>query len=225
MEDGNSIKTIKITKLKAKQKSIEGSWDKTGNPKLVQFFMDIIPDLVNAERCSVFIFNPETDILWLYRGTDVHEGEIQVPRMGSMVGGALSARVHKTFTGLDEKAGIHDAIDGKTKFTTCNTLSLPILNRSGDQAIGVLQILNKKSRTGYTKEDVKLMYRVADNINRYIEPVFKHQEVAEILIKIKKKIKGLENSIAKEGIKQRLDKEQITSLPQRTTSLRVGHLH
>ncbi len=225
MENGNSIKTIKITKLKAKQKSIEGSWGKTGNPKLIQFFIDIIPGLVNAERCSVFIFNPEADMLWLYRGTDVYEGEIQVPRMGSMVGEALSSGVHKSFTDLDKKAGIHDAIDGKTKFTTFNTLSLPILNRSGDQAIGVLQILNKKSREGYSKEDIKLMYRVADNINRSIEPVFKHQEVAEILIKIKRKIKGLESSLAKEAIKQRLNEEQITSLPPGTSNLRVGHLH
>lgn len=225
MEDGNSIKTIKITKLKAKQKTIEGSWSKTGNPKLIQFFMDIIPGLVNAERCSVFIFNPDSDTLWLYRGTGVYEGEIQVPRMSSMAGEALSTGIHKIFTDLEDKAGVHDAIDGKTQFTTCNTLSLPIFNRSGDQAIGVLQILNKKSRAGYTNEDVKLMYRVVDNINRFIEPIFKHQEVAEILIKIKKRIKGLESSLAKDGIKQRLDQEQITSVPPSTANLRAGRLH
>jgi len=225
MENGNSIKTIKITKLKAKQKTIEVSWGKTGNPKLIQFFMDIIPGLVNAERCSVFIFNPDSDMLWLYRGTGAHEGEIQVPRMSSMAGEVLSTGIHKIFTDLEDKAGVHDVIDGKTQFTTCNTLSLPIFNRSGDQAIGVLQILNKKSRAGYTQEDVKLMYRVVDNINKFIEPIFKHQEVAEILIKIKKRIKGLESSLVKDGIKQRLDQEQVTSAPPSTDNLRAGRLH
>jgi hypothetical protein len=225
MEDGNRTKTIKITKLKEKQKSIEGSWGKTGNPKLIEFFIDIIPELLNAERCSVFVYNPDSDSLWLYRGTDVQEGQIQVPRMGSMVGEALSTGLHKIYKDLEDKAGTHEVIDLSTKFTTCNTLSLPIFTRSGDQAVGVLQILNKRSREGYAKEDIELMYRLIDNINRYIEPIFKHQEVAEILIKIKKKIKGLESSIAKEGIKQRLDKEQITSIHTQTAGEQAGRLH
>jgi hypothetical protein len=225
MEDGNSTKTIKITKLKEKQKSIEGSWGKTGNPKLIQFFIDIIPGLLNAERCSVFVYNPNSDSLWLYRGTDVQEGQIQVPRNASMAGEALSNGIHKIYSGLEHKAGTHEVIDLQTKFTTCNALSLPIFTRAGDQAIGVLQVLNKKSRDGYTKEDVELMYRLIDNIKKYIEPVFKHQEVAEILIKIKRKIKGLESSLAKEGIKQRLDKEQITSLQTQRTGNQAGRLH
>ncbi len=225
MTDGNSITTIKISQLKAKQKTIEGSWGRTGNPKLIEFFVDIIPDLLNAERCSVFVFNPDSDSLWLYRGTDVHEGQIQVPRKGSMAGEALSSGVHKIFTDLEDKAGIHEIVDSETKFTTCNTLSLPIFTRSGDQAIGVLQILNKKGRDDFTKADVDLMFRLIDNIARYIEPVFKHQEVAEILVKIKKKIKGLESSLAKEGVKQRLDKEQLTSVTPRSTGEQPGRLH
>ncbi len=225
MENGNSLKTIKITKLKAKQKSIEVSWSKTGNPKLIQFFIDIIPDLVNVERCSVFVYNPDSDSLWLYRGTDMQEGQIQVPRMGSMAGETLSSGKHQIFTDLEDKAGIHEVIDSETKFTTCDTLSLPIFSRSGGQTIGVLQLLNKRDRKGFSQQDVELMYRLIDNINKYIEPIFKHQEVAEILIKIKERIKGLENSLAKEGIKQRLDKEQINSIPPRSTGVRVGRLH
>ncbi len=225
MKNGNNIKTIKISQLKAKQKTIEGSWGRTGNPKLIEFFIDIIPRLLNAERCSVFVFNPDTDSLWLYRGTDVYEGQIQVPRKGSMVGEALSSGMHKIFSDLEDKAGIHDIVDGETKFTTCNTLSLPIFTRSGDQAIGALQILNKRGRGDFTKEDIDLMYRLIGNINRYIEPVFKHQEVAEILVKIKNKIKGLESSLAKEGVKQRMDKEQLTSVPPRSTGEQPGRLH
>ncbi len=225
MKNGNSLKTIKITKLKAKQKSIEVSWGKTGNPKLIQFFIDIIPDLVNAERSSVFVFNPDSDSLWLYRGTDVQEGQIQVPRMGSMAGDALTSGIHKIVTDLEDKAGIHEVVDGETKFTTGNTLSLPIFTRSGDQTIGVLQVLNKRDRKGFTQKDVELMYRLIDNINKYIEPIFKHQEVAEILIKIKERIKGLESSLAKEGIKRRLNEEQITSVPPQSTGEQPGRLH
>ena len=82
---------------------------------------------------------------------------------------------HNIYTNLEDKAGTHEVIDSQTKFTTNNTMTLPIFSRSGDQTIGALQVLNKRSRDGYTKEDVELMYRLADNINRFIEPVYKHQ--------------------------------------------------
>jgi hypothetical protein len=225
MENRNSIKTIKINKLKAKQKTIEVNWSKTGNPKLVQFLIDIIPNLLNAERCSLFVYNPDSDSLWLYRGTDLLETEIEVPRVGSMVGEALTSGTHNIYTNLEDKAGIHERIDSQTKFTTNNTMTLPIFSRSGDQTIGVLQVLNKRSRDGYTKEDVEVMYRLADNINRFIEPVYKHQEVTQLLSKIKKKIRGLESSIAKDGIKQRLDQERLASIQANPASEQTGQLH
>jgi hypothetical protein len=225
MEDRNSIKTIKINKLKAKQKTIEVNWSKTGNPKLVQFLIDIIPNLLNAERCSLFVYNPDSDSLWLYRGTKLMEAEIEVPRVGSMVGEVLTSGTHNIYTNLEDKAGTHELIDLQTKFTTNNTLTLPVFSRSGNQTIGALQVLNKRSRDGYTKEDVEVMYRLADNINNFIEPIFKHQEVTQLLSKIKKKIRGLENSIAKDGIKQRLNQERSASIQANATSGQTGQLH
>jgi hypothetical protein len=225
MYKGTNPTTIKITKLKAKQKTIEDSWGRAGNPKLIQFLIDIVPELLNAERCSIFIYNPSTDSLWLYRGTDMQEGEIQVPRKGSMAGEALSTGKHMIFTDMEDKAGVHESVDIVTKFTTSNTLSVPILNRTGDQVIGVLQVLNKKATKGFDDNDVKLMYRMIDLITKYVEHIYKHQEVAEILFKIKKKIKGLETFEAKKGIKRRLDAEQITAVHPQANSRQFSRLH
>ncbi len=221
MENSKHVKTIKISKLKAKQKTIEVNWSKTGNPKLVQFLIDITPNLLHVERCSLFVYNPDSDSMWLYRGTGLRESEIEVPRLGSMVGEALTSGTHRVYSNLEDKAGTHEVIDLRTGFTTSNTMSLPIFSRTGDQTIGALQVLNKRSRDGYTAEDVELMFRLADNINRYIEPVFKHQEVSQLLSKIKKKIRGLENSIAKDGIQQRLNQERGASIQQNTQSERL----
>ncbi len=225
MENENSIVIGKISRLKVKQENIEATWRKTGNPGLIQFFIDIVPDLLNAERCSIFVFNPTADMLWLYRGTDLLEGQIQVPRKGSMVGAALSSGGHKVVTELEEKAGIHEIIDGSTGFTTCNTLSTPIFNRANDQVIGVLQVLNKRGAGGFSDADIALMQRLTGEISKYVESVFKHQEVAEILVKIKKKIKGLENSLAKNGIKKIRNEEFISSITTQTASDRPGRLH
>ncbi len=225
MYKGTNPTTIKITKLKAKQKTIEDSWGRAGNPKLIQFFIDIVPDLLNAERCSIFIHNPSSDTLWLYRGTDMQEGEIQVPRKGSMAGEALSIGKHMIFTDMEDKAGVHEAIDIATKFTTCNTLSVPILSRAGDQVIGVLQVLNKRAPKEFNDNDVKLMYRMIELMTKYVEHIYKHQEVAEILFKIKKKIKGLETFEAKQGVKRRFDAEQITAVHPRSSSRQFSRLH
>ncbi len=226
MGNGNSIVIEKISRLKAKQKNIEAKWSKTGNPGLLQFFIDIVPELLNAERCSIFVFNPNADMLWLYCGTDLQEGQIQVPRAGSMVGEALSSGSDKIATGLEEKAGIHEIIDSSTGFTTCNTLSTPIFNTANDQVIGVLQVLNKRGAGSYSADDIALMRRLSGEINRYVESIYKHQEVAEILVKIKKRIKGLENSLARNGIKKiREEEEFISSITTQSIGNRPGRLH
>ncbi len=225
MENGSSLVTEKISRLRIKQKALEASWRKTGNSSLLQFFIDIVPGLLNAERCSIFVFNPTTDMLWLYRGTDLQEGQIQVPRKNSMAGTALSSGNYKVVTGLEEKAGIHEIIDGSTGFTTCNTLSIPIFNTANDQVIGVLQILNKRGAGNYSNEDIALMQRLSGEIAKYIESIFKHQEVADILVKIKKKIKGLENSLAKEGLKKIRNEEVLSTITSQTIDDRPERLH
>ena len=225
MEKGSNVVMEKISRLRAKQKTLEASWIKTGNSSLLQFFIDIVPELLNAERCSIFIFNPTADMLWLYRGTDLQEGQIQVPRKGSMVGLALSSGNYQVAKGLEEKAGIHEIIDSSTGFTTCNTLSIPIFNVANDQVIGVLQVLNKRGAGDYSSEDIALMQRLSGEIARYVESIFKHQEVAEILAKIKKKIKGLENSMAKEGLKKLRDEEVMSAITSQSIGGRPGRLH
>ncbi len=225
MENGSSAVTEKISRLRTKQKALENSWSKTGNRSLLHFFIDIIPNLVNAERCSIFIFNPATDMIWLYCGTDVQEGEIQVPRKHSMAGLALSSGHHKVITDLEEKAGIHETVDDSTGFTTCNTLSIPIFNRAQDQVIGVLQILNKRGAGRFTHEDIALMQRLSGEISKYVESIFKHQEVVEILVKIRNKIKGLENTLAKEGVQKRLNEEMIAAISSQTLDDHSGRLH
>jgi len=226
VEIGNAKVTDKISRLRAKEKTLENSWNKTGNRSLLQFFIDIIPELVNAERCSIFVFNTESDTLWLYCGTDLQERQIQVPRKSSMAGQALSCGHYKVVTNLEEKAGIHEIVDNSTGFTSCNTLSIPIFNSAQDQAIGVLQVLNKRGNGRFSDEDISLMQRLSGEISRYVESIFKHQEASEILVKIRNKIKGLESSLAKAGVQKRLDEEMIASITTPKADERpAGRLH
>ncbi len=222
MEKGNARITEKISRLKTKEKTLEKSWSKTGNRSLLQFFIDVTPELVNAERCSIFVFNPEPDTLWLYCGTDLLERQIQVPRKSSMAGQALSSGQYKVVENLEEKAGIHEIVDNSTGFTTCNTLSVPIFNTAKDQAIGVLQILNKRGNGRFSDEDINLMLRLSGEISRYVESIFKHQEVAEVLVKIRNKIQVLESSLAKKGVKKRLDEELVASITTPKPHERIG---
>ncbi len=220
MDKGHGTVTEKISRLRSKQKALEESWSKTGNRSLLQFFIDITPDLVNAERCSIFVFNPDSDMLWLYCGTDVEERQIEVSRKNSIVGHAVSSGQYQLVTDMEEKAGIHEIIDNSTGFITCNTLSIPIYNGAKEQVIGVFQILNKRGDGRFTDDDIALMQRLSGEISKYVESIFKHQEVAEILMKIRKRIKVLENSLAKKGVQKRLDEEIAAAITTQNTSTR-----
>jgi len=220
MDKRHSAVTEKISRLRSKQKALEESWSKTGNRSLLQFFIDITPDLVNAERCSIFVFNPDSDILWLYCGTDVEERQIEVARKNSIAGQAVSSGQYQLVTDMEEKAGIHEIVDNSTGFTSCNTLSLPIYNSAKEQVIGVLQVLNKRGASRFTDDDIALIQRMSGEISKYVESIFKHQEVAEVLMKIRKRIKALENSMAKKGIQKRLDEEIAAAITTQNTSTR-----
>lgn len=57
---------------------------------LLGFFVDMVPRLMDSERCGVFILDPESDRVVSKLKTDLGEHEIEAPRDGSIVGCAIS---------------------------------------------------------------------------------------------------------------------------------------
>ncbi len=190
----------KLQRLQQKQALLEEAWKKTGNPDLMHFFIDIIPNLLRAERCSIFILDPKSSSVWLHCGTDLEERQVKVPRSNSIVGSVISSGEYVVRYNIDNSAGAHERVDLQTGFTTKNILCVPIHNVAGNKVVGALQVLNKRGDKEFTEEDIELLNRFAFHLQMNIESVFLRQEISRLSEEMGKKIKKLQNLMIRHGI-------------------------
>jgi Nif-specific regulatory protein len=181
----------KLEQLRSKQKLMEKAWQEAGNRKLLQFFVDIMPKTLGAERCSIFILDPVNEKAWLACGTGLTEKQLQVPTQNSIVGQVLGTGKYVQEDDLEEQVGAHDVVAAKTGFITRNALCVPVNGVTSKKVVGAIQILNKL-RGDFTEEDRQILERLAFHLEMNIENIYLRQELAKISVEMDQKIKKLE---------------------------------
>ena len=113
-------------------------------------------DVMDAERCSLFIYDPDSDELWSKVAEGMDEKTIRFP-----AGVGIAGDVAKTL----ETANIPDAYDDprfnpefdkQSNFKTKSVLCMPMTTRKGE-LIGVIQVLNKTDGGTFQEGDEKLL--------------------------------------------------------------------
>lgn len=186
----------KLEQLRNKQQLMEKAWREAGNRKLLQFFVDIMPKTLGAERCSIFILDPVDEKAWLACGTGLTEKQLQVPTQNSIVGQVLETGKYVQEDDLEDQVGAHDVVATKTGFVTRNALCVPVNGVTSKKVVGAIQVLNK-IRGDFTEEDREILQRLAFHLEMNIENIYLRQELAKISVEMDQKIKKLE---AKLGI-------------------------
>ena len=186
-----------LTELRARQKKVEEAWRKTGNKGLLAFFVEIIPRLVDTERCSIFVLDPTQDSVWVQCGTGLEEREIEVPAKESIVGEVIAGGKPIVRMGLDNKIGIHEKVDKQTEFTTSNILCVPIFSADGAKVTGAIQVLNKRWGADYNDRDRETLEKFAVQLQQNIDNIFLRQEWGKFSTLAQAKIEELERAKAK----------------------------
>lgn len=184
----------KLEKLRQKQQIMEKAWKEAGNRELLQFFVDVMPRAVNAERCSIFILDPVDQKAWLQCGTGLSEKQLKVPTGNSIVGRVISSGEVVIEDDLEDQVGAHDVVAVKTGFVTRTVLCVPINGVITKKVVGAIQILNKRNGA-FTKEDCEILERLAFHLEMNIENIFLRQELAKISVEMDKEIKSLQKKL------------------------------
>ena len=184
----------KLEQLRAKQQLMEKAWKEAGNRQLIQFFVDVMPRTLNAERCSIFILDPVDEKAWLQCGTGMSEKQLQVPTRNSIVGRVISSGEVVMEDGLDEQVGVHDVVAVKTGFVTRSALCVPVHGVTTKKVVGAIQVLNKQSGM-FDQADREILERLAFHLEMNIENIFLRQELAKISVEMGKKIELLEKKL------------------------------
>jgi adenylate cyclase len=123
--------------------------------QLLQKIVAVTSQVMNAERCTLFLVDRKTGELWSKVAQGAGMSEIRVPRGAGLAG-------HVAVTG--ETVNIKDAysdprfnpeVDRRTGYRTRTILCMPLRNDK-KEIIGVMQVLNKRDRV-FTEEDEQLL--------------------------------------------------------------------
>jgi GAF domain-containing protein len=121
--------------------------------------------IVNAERCSIFIVDYESHMVWSKLSDGI--GKIVLGMDTGIVGETIKAKLPIVVNTPYEDSRFSSKIDDKSGFITRNILAIPILN-SKQEVIGILQMLNKYNGD-FSEADEGIMNFFANYISGTLE--------------------------------------------------------
>eukprot|EP00743_Colponemidia_sp_Colp-15_P002420 GILK01002624.1.p1 GENE.GILK01002624.1~~GILK01002624.1.p1 ORF type:complete len:467 (-),score=88.93 GILK01002624.1:77-1432(-) len=132
-------------------------------------------ELVQADRCTVFVVDARRDAL-ISISTD-SGAEIRIPRTGGICGHVASTGEPTNIADAYEDSRFNQDFDRKTGYRTKSVLAMPIVDTHGN-IIGVVQLINKrvigqpKTYTEFDEDDEEVMTTFCDIIGPKLQNAF-----------------------------------------------------
>ena len=143
---------------------------------LLILIVDRTSDSIGADRCSVFIYNPEKGILWTRVAQK--EKQIVVPRGHGIVGWVLDNKEPLLIADAYQDPRFDSSVDLKTGYRTQSIAALPLLDRRG-KPLGVFEAVNKTDGTAFDARDLDFLRNVAVQIAAAIENAMLYTQLLE----------------------------------------------
>jgi len=139
-----------------------------------------MPQLIEAERCGVFVLDSVRQRILSKVGTGLREGEIEAPLEGSVVGKVVSTGEAVLSNDLDTHPGFHQQAARQTGFVTRSMICAPIRSLAGGHVIGALQVLNKLHPGGFDERDAALVEEVDEHLAMVLDNIVLNEEIVEL---------------------------------------------
>ena len=125
--------------------------------KLLRLIMDEVKQVLQCDRCTVFVLDREHNELW---SRVAHgESEIRFPAHLGIAGAVVQSGQVINIPDAYADSRFNPNIDRQTGYHTRNLLSAPMRNKPGE-IIGVFQILNKLEGP-FTREDEEILNAIS----------------------------------------------------------------
>lgn len=170
----------RLSSLQVRLDAVNRAWTVDNYEELLGFYVDILPKLMEAERCTIFIVELGTERIWSKLGTDIREREIEAPKEDSLVGRAISSGQVIIENSLSQRPGFHQEVEAQTGFHTRNLVCAPIRSLTGHGVTGAVQVLNRHKNAPFTEDDGALVQEIADYLAMAIENIIVNQEILQI---------------------------------------------
>ncbi|MCR4880395.1 MAG: GAF domain-containing protein [bacterium] len=123
---------------------------------------------LNADRCTVFLYDKEKNELWSKVALGMNSKEIRFPADQGLAGHVIMTGETLNIQNAYESEYFNPEIDRQTGYHTQSILCMPIRNLE-HRIIGVFQILNKEGGKYFTNEDEDLLVAIGSNASIALE--------------------------------------------------------
>jgi len=129
-------------------------------------------DLAKADRCSIFMYDKEADMLWTKLADGI--GKIAISTTSGIAGDTYTKGEAQVVNHPYEDKRFLAGIDKKSGYETKNMITIPIFD-SQRVVIGLFQLLNKEEGP-FEDEDLKVLTFFANYISGTLELSFLMKE-------------------------------------------------
>jgi len=123
--------------------------------KLLRKIMSIATDLLEAERSTLFVHDPQRDELWSRVAEGLNAREIRIPSNVGIAGEVFTTGQSVNIPDAYNDRRFNPEIDRRTGFRTRSILAVPVINKHG-APIGVVQVLNRQGGVFSAKDQRRL---------------------------------------------------------------------
>src|SRR6516162_387195 len=118
--------------------------------------------LLDAERSTLFVYDPSTDELWSRVAEGTEQRQIRIPTNAGIAGAAFVSGDVLNIPDAYADPRFNREIDRGSGFRTRNLLNVPVIDRTGER-LGVLQVLNKRGGQ-FTQIDIRRLKAFSSGI-------------------------------------------------------------
>jgi len=109
--------------------------------------------LLDAERSTLFVYDPSTDELWSRVAEGTEHRQIRLPANAGIAGAAFISGDVLNIPDAYADPRFNRDFDRRSGFRTRNLLNVPVIDRTGER-LGVVQVLNKRGGQ-FTQVDIR----------------------------------------------------------------------
>lgn len=130
---------------------------------------------LRADRCTIFLYDNETDELYSKVALGMDNREIRINSKSGLAGHVFNTGETINIKDTYNDFRFNQEIDKKTGYKTQTILSIPMRN-SNHEIIGVFQVLNKLDSDVFTDEDEDLLISISSSAGIALENTSLHQK-------------------------------------------------
>lgn len=185
---------MRMFDLESRLEKVASAWTVSDYKSMLMFYVNFLPKIMDAERCTIYINEMDTEVIWSIYGTQLNNQKIKPPKDKSVVGKVIGSGESAIENHLDDRDGFHKKIDSITGFITRNMVCAPIKSLTGHGVTGAVQILNKKDNGVFNQFDLDRLNEIAGYLSISLESILLNREIIKISKQLNQEIQNMDNS-------------------------------